>query len=101
IAVLAPPRRRDVVRHSTLYLPRESKSSSPNIGESVGGLDAHVDVQPVPTGRLRPADSTELIEHLARDMRNATNCVERAVGHRVEIDAPLVGLLGVRPSRVP
>ena len=53
------------------------------------------------TRRLRPTDSAELVEHLVGDVSHASHRRERAIGHRVEIDPPLVRFLGVGPSRVP
>jgi hypothetical protein len=65
------------------------------------GLDPDVDVQAGTAGGLRVADRAELVEQLVGDVRDPPDPVERAVRHRVEVDPPLVGLLGVGAAAVP
>ena len=40
----------------------------------------------------------EVVEHLVDDPGDAADTVERTVGHRVEVDAPLVGLLDIEAA---
>jgi len=64
-AFLLPPRRGDQVRTTSLTLAREGKCRVANLGESMVGLDPHVDVNAFASGRLRPADSADFVENLA------------------------------------
>ena len=100
-AVLAPPRRRHVVGQAPLDLTCEGQRAAPDVLETPARLDADVDVQAGPSGGLGPADRPELVEHLVRHLGGATDPVERALRHGVEVDAPLVGALGVGPAAVP
>ena len=45
--------------------------------------------------RLRPADEPELLEHLLRDARDLDDLRPLDAGHRIEIDAQLVGAIHV------
>ena len=101
VAVLAPPGRRDVVGDAALHLPRERQRRPAHVAEPVVGADPHVDVQPVAPTRLRPPHGAQLVEHLVGDVRGPPHAGEGGVRHRVEVDAPLVGLLGVGPAAVP
>ena len=84
-----------------LDLAGEGQRGPADVGEAVGGLDAHVDVHAPAARGLRPAGGAELVEHLVDDPGHPAHRRRRALGHRVEVDAPLVGLLGVGPPGVP
>jgi hypothetical protein len=64
-------------------------------------LDADVDVQALAARRLGPADGAELVQHLVHDVGDPPHARRRARRHRIEVDAPLVGLLDVGTPRVP
>ena len=51
--------------------------------------------------RLREADETVLLEHLARAQRRRRGPRRRAPGHRVEVDAQLVGMVEVAAANGP
>src|SRR5690606_31503459 len=72
-----------------------------DVGEAVRRLDAHVDVEAPAAGGLGPAHRAQLVQHLAHDVGDAADPGRRAVGHRVEVDAPLVGALDVAPAGAP
>ena len=101
VTVLAPPRRRHVLRGAALDLAGERQGGQADVLEAVARVDAHVDVHPAAARRLRPADGAELVEHLVGDVGDAPDAVPAAVGHRVEVDAPLVGPLDVGAAGVP
>jgi hypothetical protein len=65
------------------------------------GLDPDVDVDALAARGLRVADGTEIVEDLVYDVGHAADAVERAIGHRVQVDPPLVRLLGVGAAAVP
>ena len=65
-------------------------------GEAVVRGDPHVDVHPPAARRLGPAHGAQLVEHLVDDAGHRPHPGRRALGHGVEVDAPLVGLLDVR-----
>ena len=69
--------------------------------EAVLGVDPHVDVHPLAAGGLGEADRAELVEHLVDDVRDPLHGGVVALVARVEVDPPLVGLLGVGAPAVP
>ena len=101
VAVLAPPRRRHVLGRATLDLAGEGQGGAAHLLEAVVGPDADVDVEAVAAARLGEAGGAELVEDLVGDVRDPADPVERRVRHRVEVDAPLVRLLGVGAAAVP
>ena len=58
-------------------------------------FEAHVDVHATVAGRLRPADDADLVEQRAHLTPCFTDVVEGHAGLRVEVDAQLVGVLGI------
>ena len=101
VTVLAPPGRGHVVGGAPLDLAGEGERGAADVSEAEVRLDPHVDVQPVTARGLRPAHRADLVEHLVDHAGDTADPGRRAIGHGVEIDAPLVGLLGVAPPRVP
>src|SRR5580704_12237751 len=101
IAVLSPPRGRHVARDAALDLSGKGVCGPADLGEPPPRLDADVDVQAVAAGRLRPPGRTQLPEYLVGDVGYPAHRVEPAVWHRIQVDAPLVRTLGVRPAGVP
>ena len=101
VAVLLPPLGRDVVGCPSLDLAGERVRRSAYVGEAVVGVDPDVDVQPLAAAGLGVTDGAELIEHLVDDAGHPLHL--REVGQRpgVEVDPPLVGLLGVGAPAVP
>src|SRR5204863_1086 len=63
--------------------------------ETPPALEAHVDVDPARTGRLRPAAQAALLQHVAHHEGDAANLVPAHARARVEVDAQLVGVLEV------
>jgi hypothetical protein len=101
IPIPPPPGRRRVLGHPPLHLAGERGGRAADLVEAVLGPDAHVDVHPAAAGGLGPAHRAQLVQDLVRDVRDPPHPVERALRHRVEVDAPLVRPLGVCPSAVP
>ena len=101
VAVLAPPRRRDLSPGPPLDLACERQRAAAYVLEAVVGRDPHVDVHPRPAAGLGEADGTELVEHLVGDVGDPLHGGPVTLRTRVEVDAPLVGLLGVRAPAVP
>ena len=101
VAVLAPPRRRDLSPGPPLDLACERQRAAAYVLEAVVGRDPHVDVHPRPAAGLGEADGTELVEHLVGDVGDPLHGGPVALRTRVEVDAPLVGLLGVGAPAVP
>ena len=58
-------------------------------------LDAHVDVDAARSRRLRPADEPEVGERGLHDARDLAQLVPGDAGHRIEIDAQLVGVIEI------
>ena len=85
-------------RRPPLDLAGEGQRRPAHVGEAVLGRDAHVDVEAPAARRLRPADRPQLVEHLVDDAGDRADPVRRALGHRVEVDPPLVGPLDVAPA---
>ena len=71
VTVLAPPGGRHVVRCPSLDLAGEGQGGTTYVPEAVRRLDPHVDVHPLATTGLRPADRTQVVEHLVRDVGHA------------------------------
>ena len=57
--------------------------------------DPHEDVQAARAGGLRPADESDVVEHLARDVGDIDDLRPVHAGHRVEVDPQLVGVVEV------
>jgi hypothetical protein len=101
VPVLAPPRRGDVVRCPTLDLLGERQRPAAYVAEAVLGADPHVHVHALAAAGLRPADRPELVEDLVGHVRDPAHGGEVAERAGVEVDPPLVRLLGVGPPAVP
>ena len=102
VAVLAPPRGRDVVRRAALDLAGEGERGPAYVGEAPARLDPDVDVQALAARGLRPARRRRARRApRARRGRPGARVSNPQSGHRVEVDAPLVGPLGVGPAGVP
>ena len=101
VAVLAPPRRRHVLRCTPLDLAGEGERRPAHVAELPPGLDPDVHVEPGPTARLGEADDPELVEHLAADVGDPPHPVEGSVRHGVEVDPPLVGPVDVGAADIP
>ena len=56
---------------------------------------------PPAAGGLRPADGAQLVEHLVRHRGDPAHARQVGVGHRVQVDPPLVRMLDVGAPRVP
>ena len=94
-ALLLPPRGRDELRRAPLDLARERERAAAHDGELPVRLDAAVDVHAAVAARLRPADVADLVEHLVHDRRRPASPRRTRARLRVDVDAQLVGLLGV------
>ena len=79
VPVLAPPGRGHLGRRPPLDLAGEGQRGAAQVAEAERRLDADVDVQPVAARRLRPADRTELVEHLVDDPGHPPDPLRRAV----------------------
>src|SRR6476469_7816022 len=101
VPVLAPPGRSDVLGRAPRDLPREGQRGPAYVLEAVVGPDADVDVQSLAPAGLGEAGRPQLVEDLVGDVRDALHGREVAQRPRVEVDAPLVGLLGVLAAAVP
>src|SRR5207244_4372814 len=92
VPILAPPRGGDVARRPAFDLACEGERGATDVGEGVLGADADVHVDALAARRLRPTHAAELVEYLADHAGHPPDPVERALGHGIEVDAPLVGL---------
>ena len=101
VAVLAPPRRRHVLRCPALDLPGEGERCPSYLTELPPRLDPHVHVQAGPARGLREADDPQLVEHLVAHPRHPPHPVEGSIRHRVEVDPPLVGTVDVGGADIP
>ena len=101
VAVAPPPGRRHQVGCPPLHLARERQRRPADVLEAPSRLDPDIDVQTLAAAGLRPAGGAELVEHLVGDVGDPAHSREVALRHRVKIDPPLVGLLGVGPTAVP
>ncbi len=101
VTVLAPPDRRGVVRGAALDLTRKRERRAAHVGKAPPRLDPDVDVDAAAAGGLRPAGDLQFVEHLVCRVRDSLHAVKRAVGHRIDVDPPLVGPLDVGAARVP
>ena len=101
VAVLAPPRRGDLSPGPPLDLACEGERGTAYVLEPVVGRDPYVDVQARAAAGLREPDRAELVEHLVGDVGDPLDGRPVALRTGVEVDAPLVGLLGVGAPAVP
>ena len=102
LAVLAPPRGGHQVGGAALDLAGEGERGPAHLGEGVLGADADVDVQALAARGLREARRRRG-RRGPRARPPATRRTRRELdaGHRVEVDAPLVGGLDVGGAGVP
>ena len=100
-ALLLPPRRRHLLRQPPLDLARERERGAPHDRELPVRLDPAEDVDAAVPRGLRPARVADLGEHLADERGDALSVLEGRSRLRVDVDAQLVGMLGVAPSRRP
>src|SRR5262249_46212711 len=101
VAFFFPPLARGYRGGTTLDFARERQSGPANFRERPALLDAHVPVLPAPSRRLRPADDAKVLERCAHDLSDITNLAPFDAGHRIEIDAQLVGVIEiVGPDRM-
>ena len=100
-ALLLPPRRGRHALGAALDLARQRQRRRAHGREVPPLVDADHDVHPARARRAREADEPVLAQHLAGQQRDAAHAVPRRVGHRVDVDAQLVGVVEVRaPHRV-
>ena len=95
MALLLPPLARRERRRAPLDLARERQRGAAHLVERPAPLDAHVDVHAARAGRLRPADEPEVVERRAHDARDLADLRPLDAGHRIEIDAQLVGMIEI------
>ena len=101
VPLLLPPLAGGEGRRAPLHLPREGQGRRANFLEHPAPLDANVHVHAPRAGRLRPTGETVLAQDLAREHGHLPHLGPGHAGHRIEIDAQLVGMIEVvRAHRV-
>ena len=99
--LLLPPRGRDELGRAPLDLARERERAAAHDRELPLRLDPAGDVDAAVARRLRPAGVADLGERLAHDRGDRLRVGEVGPGLRVDVDAQLVGMLGVGAPRGP
>ena len=94
-ALLLPPRRGDEVGQPPLELAGDADDAVPHVEELVGRRDPGVDVHAAVAGRLGARGEPDLGHHLAQREGRLDRVLEGAARLRVEVDAQLVGVVGV------
>jgi len=101
VPLLLPPLARRQRRRAALDLARDRERGAPHAIEGPRALDADVDVHAAGAGRLRPADQAEILERRLDHVRDLADLGPGDAGHRIEVDAQLVGMIEVvRADRV-
>ena len=90
-----PPLARRQAGRAPLDLARERERRPAHLVERPAPLDAHVDVHAARARGLRPADEAEVVQRRVHDARDLAHLRPRDAGHRIEIDAQLVGMIEI------
>ncbi len=95
MAFFLPPLARGQIRRAPLDLASKGQRRATDLGERPSALDAHVDVNAARARRLRPPDQPQIGQRRADDAGDGSNLIPVNSGHRVEIDAQLVGVIEI------
>ncbi len=98
---LLPPGRGDQVGDPPLELAGDRDDRVPHLEELVRRLDRCEHVQPAVAARLDEGSEARLDHHLAEHGRRLHGLREAGAGLRVEVDAQLVRVVGVRRGHGP
>ncbi len=95
VAVLAPPGGRHLVRRAAFDFPGEGVRGPPQVRKAPPRLDPDVDVQAIAARGFGPPGHPEFAEDLVHDAGDPAHSGELAARHGIQVDAPLIGPLGV------
>ena len=95
MALLLPPLARRERGGAPLDLACDRQRRAPHLGERPPAIDADVHVDAARARGLWPPDEADIGEHLAHDPRDVLQLRPCDSGHRVEVDAELVGMIEV------
>ena len=95
MALFLPPLARREIGRAPLDLARQRQRGTADLVERPAPLDAHVDVHAARPRRLRPADEAEVVQRRVDDAGDLADLRPLDAGHRIEIDAQLVGMIEI------
>ena len=95
LPVFLPPPAGGQLRGTALHLAGHRLGGQPHLLERPVRSDAGVDVEAARPGGLGPGGQAVVLEHLARHLRHVEDLRPVHAGHRVEVDAQLVGMVQI------
>ena len=95
LPLLLPPPARGQLGRPVLHLARHRLGGQPHVAVGPVRLDPGVDVEAARAGGLRPRGEPVVLQHLLGHQGDLDDLPPVDAGHRVEVDAQLVGVVEV------